>query len=64
MDSPSLNDTLAYEYDDGEESSGGATLDLRIAAIFVILFAATLGGLPPLFISVNGFRRVRLLILP
>jgi len=34
------------------ESSDGGTLDIRIAAIFAILAASCLGGLPPLFIKV------------
>ena len=35
------------------DSSGGDTLDIRIAAIFAILAASCIGGLPPLFVKVR-----------
>ena len=40
------------EYDSAE-SSDGATLDIRIAAVFAILAASLIGGLPPLFVKVR-----------
>ncbi len=52
------NMTEAVDYE--PEVASENTLDIRIAAVFVIFAAACLGGFPPLFIPVSEvtFRRV------